>query len=182
LGIGLGIARRIVELHGGTIEAHSPGPGHGSEFTIRIPLCEIDARPSSFHVKFDSTEQLLRYKFLVIDDTRSAAHMLSKLLAKLGQAVTSVSSGAAALTAIPVEKPDIVISDIAMPGMNGYDLAREIRARPEWSRIILVALTGLGQSQDRDRALQAGFDLHMVKPVSLDSLRELIESFAMQSS
>lgn len=115
-------------------------------------------------------------KILLVDDNRSASHMMSRLLTMLGQEVHVADCGQAALTQLPQIVPDLVISDVAMPGMSGYDLARKIRELALPSRPYLVAITGYGQESDRHEALSAGFDRHLTKPVGVDTLRELLRS------
>lgn len=115
-------------------------------------------------------------KILLVDDNRSASHMMSRLLTMLGQEVHVADCGQAALTQLPQIVPDLVISDVAMPGMSGYDLARKIRELDLPSRPYLVAITGYGQESDRHEALSAGFDRHLTKPVGVDTLRELLRS------
>jgi CheY-like chemotaxis protein len=113
-------------------------------------------------------------RVLVVDDTHDAATMLARLLAALGQEVRVAYDGLAALAAVQEQKPHLVISDIAMPGMDGYSLAERLRARPEFNDVPLIALTGYGQQQDRLRALEAGFNYHLVKPITLNTLEEIL--------
>ena len=116
------------------------------------------------------------HKVLVVDDTQAAAYILGKLLERIGQQVRTVHDGGAALAEALSDRPDVVISDIAMPGMDGYELARRMRQQPELEGVVLVALTGYGQDGDRQRTSEAGFDFHLVKPVSLDALQDLLAS------
>ena len=120
--------------------------------------------------------QLLSRRILVVDDTKAAGYVLSKLLEKLGQNVRATENPAAALSLVQAEPFDVVISDIAMPAMDGYELARQLRCKPESQNMVLVALTGFGQDSDRQRAKDAGFDFHLVKPVSFESLQNLLAS------
>jgi CheY-like chemotaxis protein len=176
LGIGLTLARRLVELHGGRIDAYSDGPGKGSEFIVRLPLALGPARslpPSD--VSAANTPLPVR-RVLVVDDTRAAAYILAKLLETLGQNVQTAHDAESALEMVRATPIDVVISDIGMPGMNGYELAARLREEPAWRGAALVALTGYGQERDKQRAREAGFDQHLVKPVSVDALRRLLAS------
>jgi CheY-like chemotaxis protein len=166
-----------VQLHGGRIEAHSKGLGLGSQFTVRLPLV-AGAQPALVPAKprRAAKHKLPRRVVLVVDDTRDSAFILSRLLGILGQRVITANSGESALDAARRERPDVVISDIAMPTMDGYELARRLRRETGLERVILVALTGFGQDSDRSRAYEAGFDHHVVKPVSLETLEALLAS------
>jgi len=175
LGIGLTIVRTLVEMHGGKIQATSEGAGKGSEFTVRLPLAGA-ATPDRELPQHDDDGPLPELKVLVVDDNHSAAHLLSRLLQKLGQRVHVAESGPAALSQVPSIAPDIVISDVAMPGMSGYDLARRIRELHLPRRPYLVAVTGYGQESDRQEALAAGFDKHLTKPVGVSTLEQLVRS------
>jgi len=183
LGIGLTIVKTLVEMHRGAIRAQSEGPGRGSTFTIRLPLIVAppasakDSAPDSVPAPAEPANgPLQELRVLVVDDNESAAHLMSRLLQKLGQEVHVASSGPVALTELPQLQPDIVISDVAMPGMSGYDLAREIRRLDLPQRPYLVAVTGYGQESDRQEALAAGFDKHLTKPVGVDTLEQLLRS------
>jgi PAS domain S-box-containing protein len=174
LGIGLALAKSLVEMHGGTIEARSPGLGQGSEFLVRIPVCHQSAgMPVARLAEMAAAPSR---KVLVVDDTRAALVVLEKLLRAMGQEVRAVPTAEEALTWALEDPPDIVISDIGMPGVDGYELARRIRREPTLRRVVLVALTGYGQAGDRQRALSAGFDQHLVKPVGVDDLRVVLAS------
>jgi signal transduction histidine kinase len=175
LGIGLAIVKRLIELHGGTIRALSEGVGKGSQFIVRLPLAGAAAlKPSEADA--DGGRPLPGLRILIVDDNESAAHLMSRLLQKLGQEVHVADSGPAALALMDQLHPDIVISDVAMPGMSGYDLARQIRGRELPHRPYLVAVTGYGQDSDRLEALAAGFDKHLTKPVGVSTLEELVRS------
>ncbi len=177
LGIGLTLAKTLVEMHGGTIEAKSDGPGRGSEFTVRLPL--VAAAPGPTHPRTqrrESSEKFPRHQILVVDDAPAAAQMLAKLLEKLGQDVRTAHSAADALQLVTHALPEVVISDLGMPHVDGLELARRLRAIPALKNATLVALTGYGQDRDKQRTREAGFDLHLVKPVSLETLRKLLQS------
>jgi PAS domain S-box-containing protein len=176
LGIGLALARRLAEIHGGSIEARSEGPGKGSEFTVRLPLA---AKPGSASCARGGPEPVLpQSRILVVDDNRDAADSLSMVLGLLGAEVRVACSGTEALEAFTSYDPAVVLLDIGMPGMDGYEVARRIRSRFPERRTAIVALTGWGQEADRRRAREAGFDHHLVKPAEIDALRELLASLA----
>lgn len=181
LGIGLTLAKRLVEMHGGQIEARSAGLGKGSEFLVRLPLAtsspaqamEAPVAPSPV-VMPPQDRPLWSRRVLVVDDTRAAAYMLGKLLEMMGQQVQTVESAASALEQVRRERPDLIISDISMPDIDGYELARRLRCEPGLEELPLVALTGYGDEQDRRRTRDAGFDYHLVKPVSVTTLQDLL--------
>ncbi|MBI2824463.1 MAG: PAS domain S-box protein [Planctomycetia bacterium] len=176
LGIGLTLARTLVERHGGRIEARSEGPNKGSEFIVSLPLPNhVDGITASASANHHS-RPLETHRILIVDDTADAVYVLSKLLEALGQEVRTAHSAATALRSIEADVPDLVISDLGMPGMDGYALARQLRNRPELDGVVLVALTGYGQESDRQHTQEAGFDYHLVKPVSVDALRDLLAS------
>jgi PAS domain S-box-containing protein len=182
LGLGLAVARTLVELHGGTITAQSGGPGCGSQFVVRLPVAAVrTAAAPPTGAPFPDRATLPQRRVLVVDDTRVAVYTLGKLLEALGQEVLLAYDAATALQTARVSQPDLVISDIGMPGMDGYELARQLRRLPELSSAVLVALTGYGQDSDRRRALASGFDAHLVKPVSVHDLQELLESLPESS-
>jgi signal transduction histidine kinase len=176
LGIGLTIVKTLVEMHRGTIRATSEGPGRGSEFSVRLPLVEANAANGLTAPADGDKQPLPVLRILLVDDNQSAAHMMGRLLQKLGQDVHVVNSGSDALIRVPQVTPDIIISDVAMPGMSGYDLAREIRELTLPCRPYLVAVTGYGQESDRQEALAAGFDRHLTKPVGVETLEQLLRS------
>jgi PAS domain S-box-containing protein len=174
LGIGLTLARSLVEMHGGSIEAHSEGAGMGSELVVRLPLLREqapgeDAEPAE-------RPALAAHRILLIDDNRDAADSLGMLLELLGAEVRTVYDGPAALAALATGAPTAVLLDIGMPDMDGYEVARHIRSEPRLKGVPLIALTGWGQEEDRRRARAAGFDHHLVKPVDIDALQALLTS------
>jgi CheY-like chemotaxis protein/two-component sensor histidine kinase len=171
LGIGLTLVKSLVELHGGRVEARSPGLGQGSELTVRLPIA-TGARAEA--IRRDAEAPLAPRRILVVDDNRDAADSLGMLLEALGSEVEIAYDGPAALEAVPRYRPEVVLLDIGMPGMNGHEVARRLRERPEGRDLMLVALTGWGQDQDRRCSEAAGFDRHLVKPVALDALRDLL--------
>ncbi|AMV20068.1 hybrid sensor histidine kinase/response regulator [Planctomyces sp. SH-PL14] len=177
LGVGLALVRTLVELHDGRALAESPGVGHGSVFTIRLPVAEA---PGSSAVVPRAPRNLPSRRILVVDDNESAAYLLGRLLGKLGQEVRTANSAEAALEALDQFAPEIVISDIAMPGVSGYDLARRIRNLKLPQQPVLCALTGYGQPNDREAAMSAGFDQHLTKPAGLPALRALLQSIDLE--
>jgi CheY-like chemotaxis protein len=178
LGVGLTLARRLVEIMGGSITAHSDGHGKGSSFVVRLPALpeawekEPEARP----------EQSCAYnrprRVLVVEDTPAVSEMLTALLRQWGHAVRTVSDGPAALTLARTYHPDVVLLDIGLPGMNGYEVARHLRQETGHTRPVIAAITGYGQAEDRRRAEDAGFDYHMLKPIDPNALRALFENAA----
>jgi signal transduction histidine kinase/ActR/RegA family two-component response regulator len=169
LGIGLALVRSLVEMHQGTVEARSAGRGQGSSFIIRLPLAQeqlaVDApsRPSQAPPPHD------RKRVLVVDDNDDAAELLEVMLHEEYE-TTIANDGPSALALAERFTPDVVILDIGLPGMNGYDVARELRKRPTARRLELIALTGWGSHEDQQKARDAGFDLHLTKPVDRDKL------------
>jgi len=184
LGIGLALVRKLLEMHGGTITAHSEGQGKGSEFVIRLPRVAetrdlardaIIASQTASGVQIPSNEPCrARRRILVADDNSDALESLATLLELGGHEVFSATNGALALESAERYRPEVALLDIGMPQLDGYEVARRIRAQP-WGRgITLVALTGWGQDSDRRRSGEAGFDSHLVKPLDLDKLTELL--------
>jgi PAS domain S-box-containing protein len=169
LGIGLAMVRGLVQMHGGTVEAKSAGTGRGSEFIVRLPLADAhDAAADAGTAA--ATAPLARQRILVVDDNQDAADTLAMLLEADGAQARAVYDGAAALAALPGLRPHTVLLDLGMADMDGFDVARRIRADPAWSGVRIVALTGWGQERDRERTRGAGFDFHLTKPVDLAML------------
>ena len=174
LGIGLTLVKSLVEMHGGTVQANSAGLGQGSEFVVRLPLVS-DKRPAELSGTPEISTSLLKpRRVLVVDDNRDAAESMGILLKLLGADVHVAYSGAEALEALPAYRPDDVILDIGMPGMDGYEVARRIRQQPEFQKVTLIALTGWGQDKDRRQSQTAGFDYHLIKPADVDALQALL--------
>jgi signal transduction histidine kinase len=172
LGIGLALARHLVELHGGAIEVESAGPGSGSEFRVRLPVVQAVARPAI--ARTDTAAQLSPWRILVVDDLRDGAASLALLLRSLGHKVETAFSGNEAIEAADRYRPELVLLDIGMPDMDGFAVCRRIRSQNWGSDMMLVALTGWGQEEDRQRALDAGFDAHLVKPLDHTALLSLL--------
>jgi PAS domain S-box-containing protein len=173
LGIGLTLVKTLVEMHGGRVEVHSEGAGRGSEFTIRLPTT---ARvPPAMAGPIEPAGAAGR-RVLIVDDSEDGAESLAVLLEFGGHHTYKAHDGLAALEAAERLRPDAVLLDIGLPGLNGYEVCRRIRQTPWGKQLTLVALTGWGQDEDRDRSRDAGFDAHMVKPVDFDALLELLAS------
>ncbi len=176
LGIGLTLVKTLVEMHGGIVLARSEGRGKGSEFTVRLPLLpdvpEIASVPRKERVEAARTKQSLR--ILVVDDNRDAAESLSTLLQLLGHSTRAASDGANALAVAREFAPELVFVDIDMPGMRGYEVCQRLRQLTESLSVVCIALTGFGSEEDRARSRDAGFDHHLVKPVDLKVLQDLL--------
>jgi signal transduction histidine kinase len=175
LGIGLSLARTLTELHGGTIEARSHGIGKGCEFVVQLPLAmtpEYAAAAAKQASAVDAPQS--KRRVMIVDDSVDGAESMSVLLEMLGHEVRVVYDGASALSAAPEFKPEVVILDIGLPDLDGYHVARALRAQPETAGALLVALTGYGQESDRQRTRAAGFDHHLVKPASLEDVERVI--------
>jgi len=179
LGIGLALVKRLVELHGGQVEAHSDGPGKGSEFIVRLPRLALAAAESRARaVDPADTDSLsgVRRRILIADDNRDALESLAQLLQLAGHQVHQACDGLQALALAGEVRPELMLLDIGMPGLDGYEVARRVRAQ-EWGRsTVLVAVTGWGQDSDRKRSREAGFDSHWVKPLDAHKLAALLSS------
>jgi signal transduction histidine kinase len=175
LGIGLALVRRLVELHGGSVEARSDGPGQGSEFLVHLPIPAgpVEAAPPP-EPGGKGTARLLGRRILVVDDNQDAADSLALLLQLTGNEVHTAHDGLEAVEAALRFRPDVVLLDLGMPKLNGYDACRRIRAQPGGKDMWLVALTGWGQEEDRRRSHEAGFNGHLVKPVDPAALEKLL--------
>jgi PAS domain S-box-containing protein len=175
LGIGLTLACNLVRMHDGSMEARSEGQGRGSEFIVRLPLLPIahaDPRPAAEN----QAAALSRRRILAVDDNQDAADTLAMLLNHLGAEVRVANDGQAALALLEAWRPDMILLDIGMPGMDGYEVARRIRQQLQYQDIKLIALTGWGQEDDRRRSRDSGFDHHLTKPVDLNALEALLFS------
>lgn len=176
LGIGLTVVKRLVELHDGRIEAKSGGLGLGSEFVVHLPIVAAGPERGSKPELVRDEGGAARLRVLVVDDNRDSAESLAKIVAMSGHQVRVAYNGEDALVAAESDPPDLVLLDIGLPGINGYEVAERIRRDPRLREAKLVAVTGWGQSEDRRRSREAGFDLHLVKPVDLGVLQALLES------
>jgi len=175
LGIGLTLARRIITLHGGSIIASSAGTGQGSEFVVRLPLLPRYAAELPQPRSTDDYSPVEKRSVVVVDDNNDAAESMAMLLRTAGHDVHIENDGAAALRHLMAELPDVVLLDIGLPGLDGYEVARRLRAHPGGEAVRIYAMTGYGQEEDRRRSLAAGFDGHLVKPVVPSDLFALVD-------
>jgi len=176
LGIGLTLVRRLVQMHGGSIEARSAGEGRGSQFVVRLPIVHHAADEPVIQggVAMGSGRLIL-----VVDDNEDAASSLARLLELDGHEIVAVHDGAAAYDAAARHRPDVVLLDIGLPLLDGYEVCRRIRQQPWGTGMLLVALTGWGQEEDRHKTREAGFDGHLVKPVNYGELMMLLGSLSV---
>jgi PAS domain S-box-containing protein len=177
LGIGLALVRQVVTMHGGRVTVDSPGAGNGSEFVVRLPASPDE--PAADEPAIEPVRRIERpRRVLVVDDQRDLADSIALLIEALGHRAQAVYDGFEALAASRMHVPDLMFVDIGMPAMTGYELARAIRRDPQLSDVRLVALTGYGREEDRARVLEAGFDLHLTKPVADTTLRDVLDGLA----
>jgi PAS domain S-box-containing protein len=174
LGVGLALVKSLVELHGGTVEAYSAGLGHGSRFTVYLPLLEAD-RPLAASAPAPEPTQAGRLRVLVVDDNPDSTESLAALLKTLGHEVETAADGIEACEVGERFRPDVILLDLRMPRLDGYGAARRIRGAPWGAGVVLVAQTGWGRESDRRRAEEAGFDFHLTKPVNFDALRRILD-------
>jgi PAS domain S-box-containing protein len=179
LGVGLSLVKALIELHGGTIEALSDGPGTGSKFTVHLPVIDAPVQaPSIPTSNSNGARRVGKCRVLVVDDLRDAANSMAIMLRMMGHETATAYDGLEAVETAAAFRPDVMLIDIGLPKMNGYETARHIRGAPWGSNVALVALTGWGQEQDKQRALDAGFDQHLTKPVPPSALKELLANLA----
>lgn len=181
LGIGLTLVKNLVQLHGGSVAARSAGPNQGAEFIVRLPALAAGATTPPERPR-PAAPAAPRRRVLVVDDVQASAKTLVMMLKAIGQDVEYRTDGPSAIDAVRLLKPQVVFLDIAMPGMDGYEVARRISQLPESAGLALVALTGYGQEDDRRRALEAGFAHHLVKPASLETLEQLLTAVGSDPS
>jgi CheY-like chemotaxis protein/two-component sensor histidine kinase len=175
LGIGLTLVKRLVDMHGGTVEARSEGQGKGSEFVVRLPALKHPPSPKSEGEGAAQTEVSAR-DVLIVDDNSDSAATLAMLLRLVGHSVRMAPNGQLALQAAQFAPPQVVLLDIGLPGMDGYSVARQLRQLPGMGKALVVAVTGYGREEDRRRCRESGFDEHVVKPVDLDTLQKLLKT------
>jgi signal transduction histidine kinase len=182
LGIGLALAKRLAEMHGGDVQASSDGPGKGSEFVVRLPRKKNDGVAATAHAAevpaSEPTMSMAARRILLADDNRDALETLARLLQLGGHEIHKAVDGVQALEAATRVRPDLVLLDIGMPGMDGYEVARRIRSQPWGRAATLVALSGWGQESDRKRSREAGFDSHCIKPLDPQRLSMLLASLS----
>lgn len=177
LGIGLALVRQLVELHGGGVTASSEGENKGSCFTVRLPIAVEATRSSTADEAEHGADRPPSRRVLVVEDQDGLALLTQRLLEQDGQQVIAVASdGPSAIKAALAHSPDLILMDIGLPGMNGYEVARRLRELPQFDDTILVAMTGYGTNEDRDRAHASGFDFHLVKPCTFKTLSECIRT------
>ena len=176
LGIGLTLAKRLVEMHGGSIEAKSGGPGKGSEFIVRLPVArdDVTAPAASPSARLNDKRPHERKRILVVDDREAQAQSLAMLLEAVGHQVQIAHSGESALEKASGFSPEIGLIDIGLPGMSGYEVARWLREQPQFKNMLLIAQTGWGRDEDRELSREAGFDHHLAKPIDHEALLRLI--------
>ena len=181
LGLGLAIAKQLVELHGGTLRAKSAGEGRGASFVVNLPLIVAAAaqpEPDRFHPTHSAapeTQTLLPkldgVRVLVVDDERDARDLIRRVLEEHGAVVSAVASGQEALRALAADPPDVLLSDVGMPGMDGYQFMRSVRASDsDYRRVPAIALTAFARGEDRKKALLAGYQSHLAKPFDIAEL------------
>ena len=181
LGIGLTLARRLVEMHEGRIDIKSPGRGKGTEVEVRLPVTtSSDANGVAAEQPFAAGKSPLRV--LIVEDNMDAAEMLELAVSHLGHVTRLAHDGASAITTATQFGPDVILLDIGLPVMNGYTVARTLRERPEFSHVHIAAVTGWGQEEDRRKAREAGFDSHFTKPLAPSTLEGLLDTIAQRTS
>jgi len=180
LGIGLAVVRKLVEMHGGTVEAQSAGLGEGTEFTVRLPVLRSPTGRSQTLSKERDEHSGAGWRVLVVDDNVDSADSIAMLLQVSGHDVRVAYSGPDALERAAEYQPDIVLLDIGLPGMDGYEVARRLRAHTQLEKVKLIAVTGYGQDADRLQSQEAGFDYHLVKPVDAQKLQDLLVELMAQ--
>jgi CheY-like chemotaxis protein len=179
LGIGLTLVKRLIEMHGGSVTANSQGPGTGAEFVVRLPMVfDATQRP---HSQQDEVPQKSSLRILIVDDNQDSAQSLAMLLRLLGNDTRTAYDGEQGVELVDVFRPDVVLLDIGLPKLNGYEACQRIRRKPGGESLVLIAVTGWGQEEDRRRAFDAGFDHHLTKPVVPQELMKLLVSSARPS-
>jgi signal transduction histidine kinase len=183
LGIGLIVVRGLVEMHGGVVEAASEGPSRGSVFTVRLPVLPVEeltlkVAPAHDAASIETTDEGTALRILVVDDNQDSAISMTLLLELQGHEVHVAHAGPAALRLANEKRPDVILLDIGMPGMNGFEVAKQLRAKDEFANTLLVAITGYGRASDVKQTESAGFDHHLVKPVDYDKLQAVLATGA----
>ena len=181
LGIGLTLVKRLVRMHGGTVEARSRGKGLGSDFEVRLPVM-VEQPAAADSAEGLAERDVAPRRILVVDDNEDAAASLVMLLQMTGHETWMAHDGLAAIEAAEKHRPDVVFLDIGLPGLNGHEVCRRIRKRPWGNDVVLVALTGWGQEEDQNESRAAGFDSHLVKPIDYAALTALLSAVAKKKS
>ena len=174
MGLGLPLVKNFVEMHSGTVEAHSAGLGQGSEFTVRLPLMVEAPTTLPAQPTVSETTAIAPRRILVVDDNQDSATSLAMLLKLTGNETHTAFDGLEAMEAAATFRPDVVLLDIGLPKLNGYETARKIREQPWGKDVVLVALTGWGQDEDLQKSKAAGFNDHFIKPVNHEALMKLL--------
>lgn len=180
LGIGLSLVKGLVEMHGGTVEARSDGPGKGSEFIVRLPIVKTEPSAKSVRVEEEPSRET-KYRILIVDDNPLGSKSTAMVLRRMGHEVDTAHDGVEGMDYARRFRPDVILLDIGLPRINGLETARSIRAQPWGKSIFLIAVTGYGQEEDRRRSLEAGFDCHMVKPVDITELKKKLSDRWLQT-
>jgi CheY-like chemotaxis protein len=174
LGVGLTLVQRLIQMHGGTIEARSEGTGKGSEFVVRLPAPAQSTQVSLAATTISEARQTVRRRILVVDDNLDSAESMAMMLTLSGHEVATAHDGMEAVKLAAEFQPEVAFLDLGMPRLDGYEAARSIRQQSWGKEIVLVALTGWGQQEDKRRSREAGFDAHLVKPIDFGELEELV--------
>jgi CheY-like chemotaxis protein len=180
LGVGLALVRGLVELHGGSIDARSSGRGAGSEFIVRLPVVQMafqEAPPEPVEPD-EGLRSPVKHRILVVDDSADAANSLAMVLQRMGNEIQTAHDGLEAVQTAATFRPDVVLLDIGLPKMNGYEAAKLIRDQSRDRKIAIIAVSGWGQEEDKRRAFEAGFDHHLTKPVEPAALSRLLALIA----
>jgi two-component system CheB/CheR fusion protein len=180
LGIGLTLAKRLVEMHGGTIDARSEGVGHGAEFAIHLPLAVAEAPTKEQQPRPAGHRPGGRVKVLVVDDNVDLVEMLSMVVEGAGHHVRKAFDGRSGISAALEYQPDLILLDVGMPDMDGTEVAKELRRHRDVAGARIVALTGWGQAEDRERTADAGFDDHLTKPADPARIQQILEEVAVR--